>query len=736
MKSCFVVLIGILLLLANFKLVNAAITFSDSFSGGYDNSLWTIYPGHFPPISTTFGIAVDPTHASDYSSLVHDGTLPKDATIKVDMKVNALPASDMGIFVSNTAFDKWKNAYLFGVGYGATPDTILLRDSNIPGGTSASWSPSLSTHHIELNISGAGNSTITVKDNNTTLLTWNSSSLDFTVSKVILSLFGTNSEFANFQFCDNVGCVSPTPTPTPTPPVILIPGMFASWNRQAILENKTVSQSDWKINPIVREYDGIKETLKGMGFVENTSLFIYPYDWRKKLEDAATELDAYITAKIPGSTKVDIVGHSLGGMVGRIYGQKYGTSRVDKLITVGSPHKGTPQAYKAFAGGEIERENFLHWLGLKLIFILNRGGGKTDRQVVADWMPVTRDLVPIYTFLTRLSDGSSVDPTTMTYKNNTLLTYAAGFDTLFPLFQSIAGESAQTLQGFTVNNPSASDTSNNIYPDGRPAGETKAVGDSTVVSASAKADTDSKTLVLGHGELIYKRDGIKEVIGSLGYSVADSAITEGRATTISPSLLFLIKSPATMAVEYKGKTYTETDAMIFLENAESGTYTLKVTGTGKGKYTVVVGQIIANNDYWDTITGEITKDPPSSQTDYYTINYPSSTLSPTGSKLGTGGGSSESSGSSTGTTSTTTTTPPATTPSSKLIGWFTDILGISDEKVASASATPSGVPADEPSVRYQFPRPKNPFTLMWWLVGSGLFLLLFAWFLRRYGKLK
>ena len=65
--------------------------------------------------------------------------------------------------------------------------------------------------------------------------------------------------------------------------------------------------------------------------------------------------------------------------------------------------------------------------------------------------------------------------------------------------------------------------------------------------------------------------------------------------------------------------------MIFLENAESGTYTLKVTGLGKGKYTVVVGQITTDNDYWENIAGE-TKDPAASQTDTYTINYPGSPL--------------------------------------------------------------------------------------------------------------
>lgn len=46
-----------------------------------------------------------------------------------------------------------------------------------------------------------------------------------------------------------------------------------------------------------------------------------------------------------GHTQVDIVGHSLGGMVGRHYAVAgAGAARVKNLITIGSPHGGTPLA--------------------------------------------------------------------------------------------------------------------------------------------------------------------------------------------------------------------------------------------------------------------------------------------------------------------------------------------------------------------------------------------------------
>lgn len=140
--------------------VNAAVVLSDSFSGGYNTSLWTIFPGQFAPIASPFGITVNPAHGNDYSSLVHDGTLPKNIVVKIEMKIKALPASDMGFFVSNAAFNQWKNAYIFGIGNGGVSNTILLRDSSIPGGVSGAWTPTVGTHSVEINISGGNNSII------------------------------------------------------------------------------------------------------------------------------------------------------------------------------------------------------------------------------------------------------------------------------------------------------------------------------------------------------------------------------------------------------------------------------------------------------------------------------------------------------------------------------------------------------------------------------------------------
>lgn len=55
-----------------------------------------------------------------------------------------------------------------------------------------------------------------------------------------------------------------------------------------------------------------------------------------------------------GADQVALVGHSMGGLAARAYLQRHGSSRVAKLVTLGSPHHGTWLAY--FGLGENARQ--------------------------------------------------------------------------------------------------------------------------------------------------------------------------------------------------------------------------------------------------------------------------------------------------------------------------------------------------------------------------------------------
>ena len=456
--------------------------------------------------------------------------------------------------------------------------------------------------------------------------------------KLYYSGLGNDSRWRLNLACSGQACLStptftPTPTLNPLTPIIIVPGFMASWNKDAILHNDDKSQSEWKLNPIVTEFDGIINTLKNLGYKENNNLFAFTYDWRKPILQIVDDLNIFITNYLSPTTNFQIIGHSLGGLVGRIYSQKYNNANNDKLITVGSPHHGVTVAYKIVEAGEIERFNDYLWLATKMILILNKNNLETDKQTLNRLIPVMKDLFPVYNFLKK--DGVEINVSDMKIKNELLTneTYESNKTNLI----SLVGEKGNTLKGFNVENQTVIDKLLDKYPDGRPQSSFSEIGDYTVLSLSAAIGTPI-ILNLGHNELIYKKEGIKKILDLLSIKYEESQIVEGKGTTIDRSLIFLIRSPATMTVEFNNNTYTENEGLIFIPDAQSGNYNLKVQGTDQGKYEVIVGQISENNDIWESINGEITQLPASSQVDNYDIEYnnqiassifPAPTITPT-----------------------------------------------------------------------------------------------------------
>ncbi|MBI3366790.1 alpha/beta fold hydrolase [Candidatus Roizmanbacteria bacterium] len=420
----------------------------------------------------------------------------------------------------------------------------------------------------------------------------------------------------------------PIPMPPPIPektPIVIIPGFMSSWNKDAILHNQNVSQYDWKLPSFVKEYDGIINTLKNLNYQENKDFFVFAYDWRKNLESSADDLQLFLQNKILNtqpSTTINIVGHSLGGLVGRIWAQKYDTHNVSKLITVGSPHRGVSQVYTAIEAGEMDKSNSFLWLAEKLILILNKDSFETDKDTINQRLPVLKDIFPTYEFLKK-TDGNFASINSMSTKNDLLISYNASEQSFYPVLQTIVGNKTDTTPfGYTIADRTLLDRLLNNYADGRPRQSLYNSGDYLVLTSSAGIGNEIKTLAKDHGEVIYQEEGIKKVFEGLGIAYQDNQIVEGQATKITPSLLFLIKSPAEMTVvDAQGKMYQEENGIIFIENPQDGNYLLQVRGIDQGKYNVIVGEIGSNKDAWNTISGEINTTPPSSQTDSYQIQF-------------------------------------------------------------------------------------------------------------------
>ena len=153
-------------------------------------------------------------------------------------------------------------------------------------------------------------------------------------------------------------------------PIIFVPGLFGSMGDDIIKGTGSFS-----FGPAEKVYGPFIEILNSMGYIEGLNLFISYYDWKLSVLEA---VDKYLFSDIEkikrnlGTDKVIIIGHSLGGLLGRAYMSYFSPSSVDKLIMIGTPNLGTVNAYYFWSGGKLpysKVEDDILYNGLKMAFI-------------------------------------------------------------------------------------------------------------------------------------------------------------------------------------------------------------------------------------------------------------------------------------------------------------------------------------------------------------------------------
>ncbi len=184
-------------------------------------------------------------------------------------------------------------------------------------------------------------------------------------------------------------------TDDPKTPVIIIPGIIGTefyqnnelvWpnvnkmltgNSQFIydalkLDTNGAPLTDASIGGVVKDvtilgvnyldtFSDLQKKLEADGYVMNKNLFYFPYDWRMNLNQTDDLLQLAIAdiREKTGSPKVNIIAHSMGGLLVKDYIRQAGKDLIGKLIFVGTPHAGTPTAVNTLLHGD----NFgIKWL--------------------------------------------------------------------------------------------------------------------------------------------------------------------------------------------------------------------------------------------------------------------------------------------------------------------------------------------------------------------------------------
>jgi pimeloyl-ACP methyl ester carboxylesterase len=265
----------------------------------------------------------------------------------------------------------------------------------------------------------------------------------------------------------------------PLDPVIIIPGILGSWEKDG----------RWVIDPLLHTYDNLVDTLVANGYIKDQTVFTFPYDWEQPNEVTAFQLKNKI-ADVKATcncSKVDLIGHSMGGLVAANYIQRddYGYD-VDQLFLVATPLSGAPKAYKTWEGGEVDFGKPIVNAFVKIIFqikALKNGFNSIFSYVHNKPVVSVQELLPVRTDYLKIGD------IVLAYPQNGFL------EDLLRNFSKInfRGVTINTILADTKDNSTiggfsiASSSKLGLWAYGQPVSTTFVAGDGTVPRSSIES---------------------------------------------------------------------------------------------------------------------------------------------------------------------------------------------------------------------------------------------------------
>lgn len=413
---------------------------------------------------------------------------------------------------------------------------------------------------------------------------------------------------------------SPSPSPSPTPtndPIVLVPPLISSYNKKLMKQDESGGQLDFVFGG--NTFKALIEKLEKAGYEMNNNLFVAHYDWRQPNNVSAEQYLAPIiqqAKQISGANKVDLIAHSMGGLVARSYvqGDSYAND-VDQLITLGTPHTGASGAYQAWEGGQYPetwgRLIRFHISNIESSLKKTRGMKNATRPTTfRTFFPSLRDLLPIEELVTR--DGNTISIPDLTEQNPLLQNLRNTFNLISERDISLATIGANnqpTLKNVSlINNRTTEDADRLRWRDGHanpdPPTANSTDGDTTVLLSSAHVGSNNTTLT-GTDHMNLPEKAQDEVLALLGLEAVEEHFEYQPpkklfGITIMSPLSAVIHGPSGQILSLDQNDFGEDLAEydddpndpddpkdITILDPPDGKYTVTYTGTGEGEYTII-----------------------------------------------------------------------------------------------------------------------------------------------------
>ncbi len=407
------------------------------------------------------------------------------------------------------------------------------------------------------------------------------------LSNTVYFLQGSGCSLSNSCFTTNLKLIDLTETPITK--TVFVPGLGASWSLNDFINcTKSSNRDNWSLAPYAKSvYTNVLAALQNAGW---TTLPFY-YDWRQNVSENSQLLSEYIKSNTSEDEKLNLVGHSMGGLVGRGYMEEYSGGKLSKYYSAGTPHQGSSLSYAPWEGGEVWTNNLIEKIGIDLYLKHCGGINSNNRLTVQSLFPSIQNLLPTLPYLRDKSSENLKEISSMKVKNNFITDFFVA-----PFWNvkvgTLSGNDQKTLDIIKVINPSKFDIRLGNWIDGVPVSrEYTNEGDGTVLNNSSQllGAFQNDVISQSHRGLVGSTEGINSILSFLGSPGIDDP-----PYSDDTSALILIGYPGDFKItNEKGETISSENGMIAVMNPTNSNYQIQFD-PNNSRTTLIVDQFLAN----------------------------------------------------------------------------------------------------------------------------------------------